>query len=252
MDEVVARLRASGSVFAEEEAALLVAEASDEGELERLVADRVSGLPLEQVLGWAEFCGLRIRVAPGVFVPRRRSELLVQLALPHLHGGALVVDLCCGSGAIGAALAAAEPTLVVVAADLDPAAVACAGENLPSERVFEGDLYAALPRELRGRVEVIVANAPYVPGDEIVLMPPEAREHEPRSALDGGVDGLRIVRRVVAEAPLWLAPGGVVIVEVSRRQAGAAAGLLEEVGLDGRVEADDELAATAIVGVRHR
>lgn len=249
---MVARLRAAGSVFAEEEAALLVAEASDEGALERLVADRVSGLPLEQVLGWAEFCGLRIRVAPGVFVPRRRSELLVRLATAYLRPGAVVVDLCCGSGAIGAALAAAEPAAEVLAADLDPAAVACAGDNLSPEQVFEGDLYAALPDEHRGRVDVLVANAPYVPGDEIALMPLEARDHEPRSALDGGEDGLEIVRWVVAGALEWLAPGGVVIVEVSRRQAEVGVGLLEAAGLDGRVEIDDELSATAIVGIRHR
>ena len=189
-------------------------------------------MPLEQVLGWAEFCGLRILVAPTVFVPRRRTELLVRLALESLRAGDVVVDLGCGTGAIAAALLAAEPSLDAHAADLDPAAVACARRNLPPDRVHEGDLYDALPAALRGRIAVIAANAPYVPTDEISTMPSEARDHEARVALDGGPDGLDVQRRVVADAPRWLVPGGVVLVETSRAQASGTAAAMASAGLD--------------------
>ncbi len=250
MDDVVAALRAGGCVFAESEAALLRAEATSDDELVRMVADRVAGTPLEHVVGWAEFCGLRIRVRPGVFVPRRRTSYLVELATPFLKPDGVAVDLCCGSGAVAAALASRMPDVDVFAADIDPAAVACAGENLSPEQVFEGDLYDALPQRLPGRIDVLVANAPYVPTDFVPLMPAEARDHEPRFALDGGVDGLDVVRRIAGGAREWLAPGGVVIVETSGVQADEVLALVETVGLSGRIERDEELAATAVVGRR--
>ena len=118
----------------------------------------------------------------------------------------LVVDLCCGSGAIGAAVASECPKAEVWAADLDPAAVAYARQNLPSGRVVEGDLYDALPDRLRGSVDVLAVNAPYVPTDAIATMPPEARDHEPRVALDGGDDGVDLHRRVADGAADWLRP----------------------------------------------
>lgn len=248
MDRLAERLRAAGCVFAEEEATLLVEAASDDADLEGMVAARVGGIPLEQVLGWAEFCGLRIVVAPTVFVPRRRTELLVRVALEHLAPGDVAVDLGCGTGAIAAALLASEPSLEVHAADVDPAAVACARRNLPPERVHEGDLYDALPAGLRGRVAVLAANAPYVPTDEIATMPPEARDHEARVALDGGPDGLDVQRRVVAEALGWLAPGGVVLVETGRAQAPGTAAAMRAAGLDAAVRHDPEIDATVVVG----
>ena len=107
------------------------------------------------------------------------------------------------------------------AADLDPAAVRCARRNVAAAggRVYQGDLYAPLPKQLRGRVDVLVANAPYVPADAVALMPPEARLYEARVALDGGVDGLDVLRRVAAGAAEWLAPGGRLLVETSEAQA---------------------------------
>lgn len=243
LTELVARLRAAGCVFAEDEAALLVAAP---GDVEALAARRVAGEPLEHVLGWAAFCGLRVVVEPGVFVPRRRTELLVREALALLPPGGVAVDLCCGSGAVGAALAAAGAD--VHAADLDPAAVRCARRNLPPDRVHEGDLDAPLPATLRGRVDVLVANAPYVPTMAIATMPPEARDHERRVALDGGADGLDVARRVVAAAPRWLAPRGHVLVETSERQAPALAAAVAAQGLVARVVRDEELDATAVVG----
>jgi release factor glutamine methyltransferase len=128
--------------------------------------------------------------------------------------------------------------------------VDCARRNLPPERVFAGDLYAALPDDLRQRVDVLVVNAPYVPTDAIATMPPEARDHEHRVALDGGHDGLEVQRRVVAEAPAWLAPGGRLLVETSRGQADRTSGLFATAGFASRVETDDDLDGTVVVGTR--
>lgn len=244
-DAVVAALRAAGCVFAEDEAALLLAAP---GPLAPLLARRLAGGPLEQVVGWAAFDGLRIVVAPGVFVPRRRSELLVRLAAEGLRAGAVVVDLCCGSGALGAAVRRRVPGIELHAADADEAAVACARGNLPGARVWFGDLWDALPARLRGRVSAVLANAPYVPSDAIALMPSEARDHEPRGALDGGGDGLDVHRRIAAATSDWLAPGGRLLIEVSHAQAPVAAGLFERSGLLPTVHTDDELGATVVVG----
>jgi release factor glutamine methyltransferase len=249
-DPIVATLRAAGCVFAEDEAALLLEAARTPAELTAMVERRVGGLPLEHVLGWAEFCGLRIAVDEGVFVPRRRTELLVREAIAGL--GAVAVDLCCGSGAVGAALLCAAPGLGLYAADVDAAAVRCARRNLEplGGTVREGDLYAALPAGLAGRVDVLVANVPYVPTEAIASMPPEARDHEPRVALDGGPDGLDVLRRVAAGAPRWLVAGGRLLIETSEHQAPAALAAFPASGLAATVVRSAELGATAIVGTR--
>ncbi len=263
---LVARLRAAGCVFAEDEAALLVAEARDAAELDAMTARRVAGEPLEQVVGWAEFRGLRIGVEPGVFVPRARTGLLVREAVRALRGGAgsaigatgarpVVVDLCCGTGAVGLAVAAEHPGVALWAVDLDPTAVACARRNVaalgPADAtVLLGDLDAPLPAELEGRVDVLVANAPYVPTAEIAHMPTEARDHEPRVALDGGSDGVDLHRRVAASAPRWLAPGGHLLIETSVRQAGDTAAACEGQGLTVRVVHDDDLDGTVVIATR--
>jgi release factor glutamine methyltransferase len=251
-DPVVARLRAAGCVFAEDEARLLREAAASPADLERLVARRVGGEPLEPLLGWVDFCGLRLHVAPGVFVPRNRTSLLAEqavVALRRVTGRAPVaVDLCCGCGAVGAVLAHAVPALDLHAADLDPVAVRCARRNLPGAAVHEGDLYAALPVALRGRVDVLVANAPYVPSGAIASMPPEARDHEPWDALDGGPDGLDVLRRIVWEASAWLSPGGVVLVESGQTQAPVLADAVRRAGLRPAVVTDDERGATVVLG----
>jgi len=244
--QLVAALRSAGCVFAEDEARLLLDEASSPAELMAWTARRMAGEPLEHVVGWASFAGLRIAVDPGVFVPRRRSELVVEVALRE--PAKVVVDLCCGTGALGAAVAARMPAAEVHAADSDPAAVTCARRNLPPERVHAGDLYAALPAELRGRVDLLVVNAPYVPTDAIATMPREARDHEHRVALDGGGDGLDVQRRVAAGARDWLGPNGRVVIETGRAQAERTAGLLASAGLSTSVDIDDDIAGTAVTG----
>ncbi|GLY87238.1 putative protein N(5)-glutamine methyltransferase [Actinoallomurus iriomotensis] len=251
---VVTRLRAAGCVFAEDEARLLVSAARTPDHLTAMVERRASGLPLEHVLGWAEFCGLRVAVDAGVFVPRRRTEFLVRRAVALASEAPrplVVVDLCCGSGAVGLALAMELAPVELHAADVDPAAVRCARRNLAGTgHVHEGDLYEPLPAELRGRVGVLAANVPYVPTGEVALLPAEAREHEARVALDGGADGLDLVRRAAAEAPAWLTPGGHLLVETSERQAPLAAAAFDDAGLLPRVVTSEEEHATVVTGTR--
>ena len=240
--DVVARLRTAGCVFAEDEAAVILASAADPDEIASMVTARCAGVPLEHVVGWADFAGIRVRLDPGVFVPRRRSELLVREAIALVRPGAVVADVCCGSGALGAALAAAV-AVDLHATDLDPAAVACARRNVPA--VYEGDLFDALPRSLEGHVDLLLCNTPYVPTAQIALLPAEARDHEPRRTLDGGSDGLDVQRRVAAEARQWLSPRGSLLVEVSDHQASAAAGVFDAYAT--RVVHDDDLGATVVV-----
>lgn len=281
--DIVNRLRTAGCVFAEDEAELLIGAASTTGELAAMVDRRVTGLPLEHILGWVEFSGLRIMVDRGVFVPRRRTEFLVRLATdlavqatgPAVQatdtarqvtsagpgGGAagrsgarppIVVDLCCGSGAVGAVLCAALDRVELHAVEIDPDAVRCARRNLtdPAARVYQGDLVGPLPARLRGNVDILVANAPYVPSAAVDLMPPEARLHEPRLALDGGADGLDVLRRVIAVAPAWLSAGGHLLVESSQRQAPSLVDAITASGLIPQVRTAAEFGATVVIGAR--
>ena len=265
-DDVVRRLRTAGCVFAEDEAELLLSNADTAADLDAMVARRVGGEPLEYVLGWAEFAGRRFAIEPGVFVPRHRTEFLVDqaVALARDMAGAwtgmpfvpsmVVLDLCCGSGAIGAAVTAAltgdGTDVELYATDIEPAAVRCARHNLADAggHVFQGDLFEPLPVTLRSSVRILTANVPYVPTSAIALMPPEARDHEARVTLDGGSDGLAVLRRVAATAPRWLAPGGHVLVETSERQAAQAAEIMSAHGLAARIATSEEEASTVVIG----
>lgn len=265
---LVARLRAAGCVFAEDEAALLVAaatvartapgrrsEADGAGAdvLEGLVARRIAGEPLETVLGWVAFAGLRLQVGRGVFVPRRRTELLARTAVDLARGAGpspVVVEACCGVAPVATLVAHEVPGARVHAADVDPVAVAWARRNLAGRgHVWEGDLLAPVPERLRGHVDVLVANAPYVPHDAIATMPPEARDHEPHLALDGGTDGVDVQRRLLALAPAWVRPGGYVLVETSERQAPATRAACPA-GWDVDVRRDDDVDGTVVVARR--
>lgn len=255
--ELVARLRAAGCVFAEEEADLLLAavhavhaapdEAADAA-LEALVRRREAGEPLEHLVGWAEFAGHRITVEPGVFIPRPRSEHLVDLAVAATPRHGTVLDLCCGSGALGLAIATRVPSITLHAVDLDPVAVACAHENLAGRgTAYVGDLVAPLPGGLQGRVDVVVANVPYVPDHALSQLPVDARDHEPTTALAGGPDGLDVLRRVAAAARGWLAPGGHLFSEVSTGQGRAAVASCAAAGLAAELVHATSYDATAVV-----
>jgi release factor glutamine methyltransferase len=256
-DALVARLRAAGCVFAEDEARLLTAAATTPAELAELAGRREAGEPLEHLLGEVEFCGLRIAVGPGVFVPRQRTAALVARAAGAARAAAartgrppVAVDLCCGCGAVGLALATAVDLGELHAADVDPAALPHARRNLApvGGRVHGGDLFDALPGDLRGRVDVLVVNAPYVPTGALPLLPPEARLHEPRVALDGGGDGLDVHRRVAAGAPSWLAAGGVVLAEVGEEQAPVLAAVFTAAGLSPQVHEPEDDGTTVVTG----
>ena len=291
---VVSALRAAGCVFAEDEAQLLLSEASSTLELAEWLDRRVAGEPLEYILGWAEFCGLRIAVDPGVFVPRRRTGLLVSEAVTLLHEGLttvgltteglttaglttevltapadppatpgtpclpqspptpsrVVVDLCCGSGAVGVAIASRVPGVELHAADIDPVAVSCGRRNVTNVggQIYQGDLYLALPAKIRGRVRLLAVNAPYVPSGALQTMPPEARNYEPRASLDGGADGLDLHRRVIAEAAEWLASDGHLLIETSERQAAGTAAIMAAAGFAARTVHSEELDGTVVIG----
>jgi release factor glutamine methyltransferase len=229
-------LAAAGCVSPAAEARWLVEEAADQRALRAMVARRAAGEPLQYVVGWAPFGRLRLRVGPGVFVPRPETEGLADRAARHLRVATpprTAVDLCTGSGAIACFLAAEVPGARVLATELDPGALAWARVNAAAHgvRLLPGDLDGPLPAELAGRVDVLCANVPYVPTRAIATLPRDVRDHEPRLALDGGPDGLDVLRRVAAHAGRWLAPGGFLLCEIGDDQGEAAAGLLEAAGL---------------------
>jgi release factor glutamine methyltransferase len=246
-----AELAAAGCVSAAAEADWLLEEAPEAETLRAMVARRVAGEPLQYVIGWAPFGRLRLRVGPGVFVPRPETETLADRAAAHLRsipgprpegsgepqGGApvkpIAVDLCTGSGAIACFLAAEAPGTRVLATELDPGALVWARANADRYGVelLAGDLDEPLPAELAGRVDVLCANVPYVPSGAIATLPTDVRDREPRLSLDGGLDGLDVFRRLAGRATHWLAPGGRLYAEIGEDQASAAAALLAEAGL---------------------
>lgn len=248
-DALVARLRAAGCVFAEEEALALRDAASSDKELERMTARRIAGEPLEVVVGFAWFAGLRIPVAAGVFVPRLRTELVARLAAEAAPRSSIVVDLCCGSGAIAAAVASARPDLTVWASDIDRAAVALAATTLATfgATAIVSDMDDALPASLAGSVAVVASCPPYVPSGEVALMPIEAREHEPVFALDGGPSGVSLQTRVFEAATRLLSPTGVCLVETSDHLLDATLAAAATAGFTADVETDDDIGAVVVV-----
>ena len=229
-------LAAAGCVSAAAEADWLLEEAPDDGTLRAMVARRVAGEPLQYVIGWAPFGRLRLRVGPGVFVPRPETEGLADRAAARLRAipaPRVAVDLCTGSGAIACFLAAEAPGTRVLATELDPGALAWARANADrcGVELLAGDLDAPLPPELAGRVDVLCANVPYVPSQAIATLPTDVRDHEPLLSLDGGPDGLEVFRRLAGRAGHWLAPGGALYGEIGEDQAETAAALLTAAGL---------------------
>ncbi len=231
---LVTRLRAAGCVFAEEEAQILRRHAIDDDELARWADRRVAGEPLEHIVGVVEFGGLGLSVGPAVFIPRQRTRLIAAVASDEVGAAlaadprAVFVEPYCGAAPIAAVVARHHPTAVVAVSDIDPAALRYAETNLgPSATVVPGRGLSGLPAELRGSVVVIAAVPPYVPDEELDLMPGEAREYEPVATHAGGRGGLDEVGLLVEESAGWLRPGGVLFVELHRDQAPEAVRLAE-------------------------
>lgn len=249
-------LRAAGCVYAVEEARLIWSASPDPAARLALLERRVAGEPIEWLLGTVEFAGQPLEVGTGAFVPRRRTELLARLAAARARRirtrPAVVVELCCGVAPVAAYVAARVPSAEVHAADIDPVALAFARRNLAAHQgqVHVGDLWQALPDRLRGSVDVVAANAPYVPTDAIPALPAEARNNEPKWALDGGPDGLSVQRRMLSTVTDWLAPEGQVLVETGSRLAAGSMELLTGQGLAVSVRIDANLGATVVVGTR--
>jgi release factor glutamine methyltransferase len=211
---VVDRLRRAGCVAADEEAACMLATTRDPETIETWLRRRADGEPLAWMTGWTTFCGATVRVAPGVYVPRHQTEALARRAAGVLPRGGVAVDLCTGTGAIAAHLLRTVPDARVVGVDLDVRAARCAhGNGVPA---WVGDLAGAV-RESRA-VDVVTAVAPYVPTEALPLLPADVRRHEPALALDGGTDGLDVVRRVIHEAARMLRRGGWLLLEVGGAQ----------------------------------
>jgi release factor glutamine methyltransferase len=228
---VAARLADAGCVAPQEEAdELIEAAAGDDDRLQRLVARRVDGEPLAWVTGSVTFAGNRVHIDPGVYVPRHQSEPLVGRAIELLPEAGLAADLCTGSGAIAVALRQARPTARVVATDIDGDACRCAAEN--GVEVFAGYLADPLPRELRGRFDVVIAVVPYVPTDALVYLPRDVREHEPRLALDGGLDGTGVLVPAVWAGAALLRSGGTLLLELGGEEDRLLVSVFDAAGFD--------------------
>jgi release factor glutamine methyltransferase len=239
-EALAARLAAAGFVAARDEAAeLLACAAGDRARLDALVRRRLTGEPLAWITGRVAFCGLDVRVDPGVYVPRWHSEALARRAVERLPAAGAAVDLCTGTGAIAKVLTTARPGARVVASDVDVRAVACAAAN--GVEVYRGDLFAPLPEGLRGRVDVVVGVVPYVPTPELALLQRDTFAFESPLSYDGGPDGTEVLRRALADAPRFLRRGGTLLLELGGGQAEALHGDLARLGYEGvAVLVDDD------------
>ncbi len=252
-ERVASRLRAAGCVAAEEEAIELIAAAPDDVALEALLARREQGEPLAWITGATEFCGQRVRVDAGVYVPRRQTEVLASRAATLLATRArpaLAADLCTGSGAVAMVLMAV-PEARVVAVDSDLRAVRCAERN--GVHVVMGDLGQSLAR---GTFDLVTAVAPYVPTAELQFLPRDVQRYEPRRSLDGGTDGAELLRRLVASAAELLVPGGWLLTELGGEQDELLAGVFDALGFSSvvtwRDEEEDLRGVAAQLSLAHR
>ena len=238
--DVAAMLSSAGFVAADEEAVELIACANgDLVRLSSLVERRLTGEPLAWITGHVTFCGIRIRVDPGVYVPRWQSEALALRAVARLPKEGVAVDLCTGAGSVAKVLALGSPMARVVASDLDERAVACAAGN--GVEVYRGDLFEPLPRDFTGGVDVVVGVVPYVPTSSLDLLPHDTFIFESTLSYDGGPDGTDVLRRVVVDSVEYLRPGAALLLELGGDQAEALADDLENLGfVDLEVLEDDD------------
>jgi len=237
---LAARLAGAGFVAVDEEAAELVAASGGRRHvLDEMVERRLAGEPLAWITGRTRFCGHEVAVHPGVYVPRWHSEPLAGRAAARLPANGVAVDLCTGAGAVALTMARGRPSARVLGTDIDPRAVACARAN--GVDAFPGDLFDPLPVDLRGRVDVVVAVVPYVPTPALAVLPRDTLAFESPLAYDGGRDGTDVLRRVVAESPRFLRPGGALLLELGGDQPDLLRDDLDRLGyVDLTVLADEE------------
>lgn len=237
---VAGRLAAAGFVAAAEEATELAERAAgDPALLERLVARRLTGEPLAWITGRVRFCDVEVRVDPGVYVPRWHSEVVARRAAERLPTAGVAIDVCTGSGAIARVLRARRPGARIVATDADPRAVACARGN--GVDALPGDLFAPVPPVFAGTTDVVVGVVPHVPAGELGLLQRDTLTFESALPYDGGPDGTSVLRRVIAESPRFLRPGGALLLELGRGQPGLLAADLDRHGFTGvSVLADED------------
>jgi release factor glutamine methyltransferase len=219
-----------------------------------LVERRLAREPLAYIIGRKEFFGLEFEVSPAVLIPRPETETLVECVIEHVNKGASeqggttpiipIADVGTGSGAIAVAMAKSLPGARVVATDVSREALEVAGRNAErhgvSDRVHfrQGDLLAPVD----GTVDVIAANLPYVTTAMLAQCPPEIRDWEPRSALDGGADGLDVIRRVFEQAPERLGAGGALFCEIGDWQGEDAGALARAAFPEAQVEVRQDMA----------
>lgn len=226
---VAALLATSGFIAAEDEAGELLARAAGDAELlHSLVERRLTGEPLAWITGKVSFCGVEIRVDPGVYVPRWHTETLARRAAERLPAGGVAIDLCTGSGAVAKFLTTACPDARVVASDVDERAVVCAVAN--GVEAYAGNLFGPLPNTLTGRVDVVVGVVPYVPTRALPLLQRDTFTFESPLAYDGGTDGTDILRRVLSDSVRFLRRGGALLVELGGDQAHALGDDLARLG----------------------
>lgn len=202
---------------------------AEQDRFDALAARRMAGEPLQYLEGSIPFGPVELAVDRRALIPRPETEQLFELAVAALEDagpGTVIVDMCTGSGALALALKHTFPPARVFATDLDPDALALAGANAAAAgldvTLLEGDLFAALPERLMGRIDLLVANPPYVSDEEWLTLPAEVRDHEPRRALVAGPAGTEILGRIAEEAYWWLGVGGYTICEIGETQGARA------------------------------
>ncbi len=232
LDAVIDRLVMAGCITAEKEAAEFLAAAPDETTLEAWLCRREQGEPPAWIMGRVVFCGQALHIAPGVYVPRSQTEELARRAATRLPDNGRALDLCTGAGAVAAYLLAQVPTAAVIGIDRDVRAAVraavCARRNGVPTAVAD----LAEPLANHRQFDLVTAVAPYVPTQAIRLLPADVQRYEPTVALDGGADGLNMVRRVIAAASRLLVPGGWLLLEVGGNQDNALAPTLRRYGFD--------------------
>ena len=238
-ESLTTQLSGGGFVAAEEEAEELLACAAGDVELlESFVERRLAGEPFAWITGTVRFCGLEIRIDPGVYVPRWQSEPLARRAVERLPSNGIAIDLCTGAGAIAKVLSTERPDARDVATDIDERAVACAISN--GVEAYRCDLFSSVPGALAGRADVIVGVVPYVPTSSLPFLPRDTFAFESPLSYDGGPDGTDILRRALTDGRRFLRHGGALLLEVGGEQAGVLGDVLERLGYIDVIVHDDE------------